>query len=164
VRSWLLALIVLIVSGCGGHNSSKMPKTKWTPPPKAGANDPPADDWKGLDVAVAGETGTAIDLVPVPHKITVFDLWAPWCKPCLMLDKQLAALVRKHAKDIAVRKLNVGDWDSPAAQRYLGDNAVLPHIEVYNADGKKLLSEGGPPAVLIADIEQVLGYPFDQDQ
>lgn len=155
--AWLVSIV-----GCGPHTSAKpkpMPKTTWEAAPKkekGAPSDAATGEWAGLDVANAGADGEAVDLVPVPHKLTVFDFWAPWCKPCGIMDHQLAEMVHKHAKDIAVRKLNVVDWDSAAAQRYLGDDAALPHIVVFSADGKQLIAESGPPAVLVADIEELL--------
>ena len=72
-----------------------------------------------LDVLEFIKDGSAPDLVPVPGKITVFDFWAPWCKPCKQLSGDLRELSMRHPDKIAVRMVNVVDWDSPAAARWL---------------------------------------------
>ena len=69
---------------------------------------------------------------PGPGKITVYDFWADWCKPCGELDHELAEVARRHPDDIAVRKINVVDADSPASQTYLGA-ATLPHLKVFES-------------------------------
>lgn len=133
-----------------------MPKTTWAPPPvKQKAALP--QHWAGLDVAAAGADGAAVDLVPVAGKVTVFDFWATWCRPCEVLDRELADLSRRYPGRMAVRKLNVVDWDSPAAVRYLeGEGYGLPHIEVYAADGRERLVMSGPPVGLVRELEAIM--------
>ncbi len=114
-------------------------------------DDKPAD-WTGLDMQpVADPAGT---LVPVPGKITVFDFWATWCKPCKELDRELAELVRKYPQ-IAVRKVDVLDVDSPAYRRHLKDQ-VIPHVKVFGPDGKLLFEKSAGPDELIELIEKLV--------
>ncbi|MBA2543445.1 MAG: thioredoxin family protein [Deltaproteobacteria bacterium] len=116
-----------------------------------GHDDHAKADWTGLDMqAVDG----ARDLVPVPDKITVFDFWATWCKPCVVLDGELAELARKHPS-IAVRKVDVADVDSPAYKKHLRD-AVIPHVKVFGRDGKLLLELSGDPHELAEAIEKLV--------
>src|SRR5690606_40426700 len=75
--------------------------------------------YRNTDHGVLGRAGTAPDLVPVPGKITVFDLWAEWCAPCRELDERLSQLARAHPDRIAIRKLDVVDTESAAWKRYL---------------------------------------------
>ncbi len=113
--------------------------------------------WRGLDHQELRPAGAAVALVPVPGKITVFDLWAHWCAPCRELDDQLAALARAHPDQLAVRKLDVVDPDSAAWQRYLVPGAsALPHLKVYGADGALLFERTAPPAELVRAVEALL--------
>jgi thiol-disulfide isomerase/thioredoxin len=108
-------------------------------------------DWTGLDLQDVDGTQ---DLVPVPGKITVFDFWATWCKPCVELDRELAELARKHP-EIAVRKVDVKDVDDPAYRKHLRD-AMIPHIKVFGKDGKLLLERSGDPHELAEDVEKLV--------
>ncbi|HSR97307.1 MAG TPA: cupredoxin domain-containing protein [Kofleriaceae bacterium] len=112
-------------------------------------------DWAGLDKADLTDRGEAVDLVPVAGKITVFDFWATWCEPCKVLDGELAEVARRHPEDVAIRKINTVDTDSPASQRYLAD-ATLPHIKVYGRDGKPLFERSASPVALAAEVEKAV--------
>ena len=39
---------------------------------------------------------------------------------------------------MAVRKVNIVDWDSPAVKRYLSDVATLPYVMLFNRSGKRV--------------------------
>lgn len=111
--------------------------------------------WRGLDHETVDPAAPA--LVPVRGRITVFDLWADWCAPCRDLDARLVALARAHPDQLAVRKLEVGDSDSPVWQRYLAPGSYdLPHVKVYAADGTLLFERTAPPAELARAIRDLL--------
>ncbi len=115
-------------------------------------------DWTGLDMLDATTDGSAVPLVPVPGKITVFDFWAPWCEPCRDVDHGLAEIVRRHPADIAVRKINIVDNDSPASVKYLGP-ATLPHLKVFGRDGTLLWEHSAPPLLLTGEVERLVTGP-----
>ena len=117
----------------------------------------PRAKWRGLDEAPLGPAGTAAPIVTVPGKLTVIDLWATWCAPCRELDQRLVALVAAHPDRIAVRKLDVGDDESAAWQRYLAPGGfALPHLKVYGPDGALLFEKSAPPEELVRAVEQLL--------
>lgn len=110
--------------------------------------------WRGLDHGRIDPPG---ELVPVPGRITVFDLWAEWCAPCRELDTKLEALARAHPDRIAVRKLDLVDTDSAAWKRHLAPGAFeLPHVKVFDATGKLVFERTAPPADLVQAIEALL--------
>jgi thiol-disulfide isomerase/thioredoxin len=108
----------------GGGHGSYVP---WTKPPS------------GTDVATLAKDGEDIaDLAihAVPGKVTVFDFFAVWCEPCRELDTHVLGLVLLH-KNVAYRKLEIADWDTPLARHYLPHAPTLPYVVVFDASGKK---------------------------
>ncbi len=115
---------------------------------------PPAD-WTGLDKIDVASDGKVVPLEPAPGKVTVFDFWATWCHPCRHLDRALADVARRHPDDLAVRKIDLEDTDSPAGKAYLGA-ATLPHVKVFGRDGTLLWERSAPPLELAAAVEAVI--------
>jgi thiol-disulfide isomerase/thioredoxin len=113
--------------------------------------------YRGVDHEELGPAGAAAALDPVPGKVTVFDLWADWCAPCRELDDALAALARRHADRIAVRRLDVVDDESAAWRAYLEDGGyALPHVKVYDEGGRLVLERTAPVEELIREIEAIV--------
>lgn len=91
----------------------------------------------GADIQELNKDGEAVgplEKLRVADKFTVFDVYADWCGPCRDVDKKLREIVAERP-DVAVRKLNLVDFDSPLA-RELGIE-MLPHVIVYSPEGKK---------------------------
>ena len=93
------------------------------PPPDADLADVPREQ------ALAGLEGVA-----APGKVTVIDFWAAWCVPCRKTAGDLN-LRLQHVPDLAVRKVEVRDWDDPLATRYLAGTPTLPLLVVFDAKG-----------------------------
>ena len=119
--------------------------------------DEPLADWTGLDKLDASTDGHAPPLVPVPGKLTAYDFWAPWCKPCVALDHLLAGVARRHPGALAVRKVNIVDTDSPAFATYLEPGGFdLPHVKLFARDGKLAWERSGGPTELAAAVEDAI--------
>jgi thiol-disulfide isomerase/thioredoxin len=106
----------------------------------AGPKFPDGADYKmiaagGIDVP---------DLAPVlvKGKVTVVDFSATWCRPCRQIDVHMADLLGGR-KDVAYRKLEIGDWDTPLAKHYLKNVPQLPFVIVYDAAGAKVKEISG---------------------
>ena len=128
----------------------------WKPRPPAVTGLRPVD-WSGLDKLDATTDGAAVPLTPVPGKITVFDFWADWCQPCAVLDGELAEVARRHPGQIAVRKVNVIDDDSPAWKAYLQPGRFnLPHVKLFGRDGKLRWERTAAPPTLAAAVEDAV--------
>ena len=84
----------------------------------------------------------------VPNKVTVFDFHAAWCPPCRKVDEHLYPTLAKRS-DIALRKIDVGSWDTPVAKRWLGEVAELPYLLIFDKNGRKVAAIAG------AQLEQI---------
>jgi thiol-disulfide isomerase/thioredoxin len=113
-------------------------------------------DTTGADVADVGAGGQRVDLVSVPGKVTIFDFWAEWCEPCKNLEPVLVEIARAHPDRVALRRVEVIDWDSPVADQYLTPGGFgLPHLKVYDERGALVLEQSSAPGKLGALIESV---------
>jgi thiol-disulfide isomerase/thioredoxin len=98
----------------------------------------------GLDVVKISEQGEAVDLEShlAPGKVTVIDFYAEWCKPCREVDEHMTAVLAAH-DDIALRKVDIVDWDSEVAQQHMKSVPNLPYLIVYGRDGKQRATISG---------------------
>jgi len=83
----------------------------------------------------------------VPGKLVLFDFYADWCMPCRIIKPRIEKLAAGFPDQLAVREVDVIDWDSPVARQY--GISVLPHLKLFDADGV-LLAEGDAEQVLAA--------------
>ena len=98
---------------------------------------------QGLDIEWISRAGEDVDITAhlVPGKVTVFDFYADWCGPCRQVDREMRSILA--SPDVALRKINVVDWGSPVAARYLKRVSALPYVIVYGVNGKKAATIGG---------------------
>ena len=111
---------------------------------------PPAKYPAGADVRTISAAGESVELQDhvVAGKVTVFDFFAAWCRPCREVDAHLVAVLGGR-DDVAVRKLDVVDWDTPLAQRYLAEVPTLPYVVVYDRRGRPIAAIAGLDLVAI---------------
>ena len=93
----------------------------------------------GSDVVTLTRDGSkvgALDKLRVAGKFTVFDFYADWCGPCRTVDTRLREVVAERP-DVAVRRLNVVDFDSPLAREQGSRLGQLPYLVVFTPAGKR---------------------------
>ncbi len=113
----------------------------------------------GIDVVDAVSNGEAAALEPVPGKWTVFDFWAPWCEACKGLDARLRQLVTERP-DVALRRINIVDFESPIARRELPGVEVLPHVRLVDPEGKTVFEQSGTADALFDVVQRLASTHF----
>ena len=111
----------------------------------------------GADVRLLSPDGRAVGSLErqrVPGKHTVFDVYADWCGPCRLVEARLRELLAERS-DIAVRRLNVVDFESPLAGELGPDFEALPYLVVFSPSGRRTDINGAD----FARLDRALAKP-----
>ncbi len=75
----------------------------------------------------------------VDGKYTIIDYYAKWCRGCQLLESNLKKLAKRRG-DIAIRRVNIVSWSSPAAREAIREYKMgqIPYLRVYGKDGSLL--------------------------
>ncbi|CAM2009222.1 thioredoxin family protein [Acanthopleuribacter pedis] len=84
-----------------------------------------------------------------PGQIVMFDFYADWCGPCRKITPQLEALARKYPGRVALRKIDIKNWNSDVAKQY--NIRSIPHVVLYDHKGKKKVDGNALAAIRTAD-------------
>ncbi len=103
-----------------GVGDTQMPEASTAPQPLAPGSEAP---------------GPAVAALLVPGKYTVIDYWATWCAPCLKLAPAIEQL-QADRPDLAVQRLDVGDWGPAEMARYLPGLPGIPVLDLWSPEGK----------------------------
>lgn len=112
--------------------------------PGKGAYIPAVEMPAAADVAHVNEAGQAVDLRAhlAAGKVTVVDFYAVWCEPCRKVDEHMKQVLTTQP-DVALRKVDVVDWDSAVAKQHLQGVPNLPYVIVFGPSGKQVAAISG---------------------
>jgi thiol-disulfide isomerase/thioredoxin len=70
-----------------------------------------------------------VDAAAAAGYVTVVDFWAEWCGGCVVAAGMLAVQTAAEPR-ILIRKVDVGEGDTPVAKAY--KIGALPHLRIYD--------------------------------
>lgn len=109
----IFAVFAVLAAACGSAGP---------PPPAAPA--PP----RTLDLGADG-AAVDVDAAAVADHVTVVDFWADWCGGCVIASGLLAVQTAAEPR-ILIRKVDIGDGDTPTAQAYR--IRAVPQFRIYD--------------------------------
>jgi thiol-disulfide isomerase/thioredoxin len=89
---------------------------------------------RGLEIEVI-TGGQQVDLAKhlALGNVTIIDFYADWCGPCKRISPLLEQLT-KSDPEIALRKIDIINWQSPVVKQY--NLHAIPHVQIYNRKGQ----------------------------
>lgn len=94
----------------------------------------------------------------VPGKYVLFDFYADWCGPCRALEPQIRDLAGRHADNLAVRKVDIINWDSPVSRQFRMSS--IPYMILYGPDGEPITA--GDAGSVMHRLRSALGSSSGQ--
>jgi thiol-disulfide isomerase/thioredoxin len=124
-RAALGAAVVAVIAG-GGCGPAAAPAAPAAP---AAVEAPRAD--KPDKIVQLNAPGAAVDVAAALPAgfVTVVDFWSQSCEACGPLGQRLETGVADEPR-VVIRKVDVGDGDTPVAAAY--QIAALPHFFIYD--------------------------------
>jgi len=97
----------------------------------------------GADVATVVTDGHDLDALPaLEGKVTIVDFFADWCGPCRVVDAHVKKVLAER-KDLAYRRLDIVDWDTPLAKHWMAGVPELPYVVVFDRHKNKVAAITG---------------------
>lgn len=94
----------------------------------------------------------------VPGKYVLFDFYADWCGPCRALEPQIRELAGRYGDQLAVRKIDIINWDSAVSRQYRMSS--IPYMILYGPDGEPITA--GDAGSVMHRLRSALGSPSGQ--
>lgn len=106
----------------------------------------PPDHW-GQDVNIANFKGEKFDISKYKGKVVLIDVWATWCKPCVMATPHMIEISKKFPADKFVVLGISADRTQKLAENYVAKNDI-PYPSYWDKGGREAGTKFG-----------VTGYP-----
>ncbi len=99
--------------------------------------------------------GREVDLEAhlAPGKYVLFDFYADWCGPCRALEPHLLELADSHPDQLAIRKVDIINWDSAVSRQYRVSS--VPYLVLYGPDGSRMAA--GDAGSVLRSLTAALG-------
>jgi thiol-disulfide isomerase/thioredoxin len=120
------------------------------PPAAAPAGVQPVSPEVPVAVAVTGGAAFEPADIVVSGYLTAVDWFAEWCEPCHKLSAELEAAAAR-CPELRVRKVDIVDWNTPAARTHLTDVEGLPVLDLYDETGALIVRIGGDETFAFAE-------------
>lgn len=91
----------------------------------------------------------------VAGKYVLFDFYADWCGPCRSLEPQIRELAGRYDDRLAVRKIDIINWDSPVSRQF--SMSSIPYMILYGPDGEPITA--GDAGSVMHRLRIALGSP-----
>jgi thiol-disulfide isomerase/thioredoxin len=142
-RAALGAAVVAVIAG-GGCGPAAAPAAPAAP---AAVEAPRAD--KPDKIVQLNAPGAAVDVAAALPAgfVTVVDFWSQSCEACGPLGQRLETGVADEPR-VVIRKVDVGDGDTPVAAAY--QIAALPHFFIYDKQKRLRYDLIGPDCLAAA--------------
>jgi thiol-disulfide isomerase/thioredoxin/copper chaperone CopZ len=116
----------------------------WSRDRETGSWAPEIEFPDAMDVEKICHEGEEVDLTAhlASGKVTVFDFYAPWCGPCRVVTHELKDILSTR-DDVAVRKVNIVDWDRPVVAQHLQGVANIPFVIIFGKEGQRVAAITG---------------------
>jgi thiol-disulfide isomerase/thioredoxin len=143
-RAALGAAVVALIAG-GACGPAAAPAAPTAPAASSAAPAPRGPD----KIVQLNAPGAAVDVaaaLPAGY-VTVVDFWSQSCEACGPLGQRLETGVADEPR-VVIRKVDVGDGDTPVAAAY--QIAALPHFFIYDKQKRLRYDLIGPDCLAAA--------------